>query len=126
MTEHNEAYGEKVRKGFEITLNRHGYGFQYSVLKLASELYKQNQSAWFFEVAEFPVEVQQAGTRIDFILRRSNRFVGGLPLFMLAECKRANPALSNWCFARAPFTRKGGMVNCLVSERAWLSETHEL
>ena len=24
----------------------------------------------------------------------------------MAECKRANPALSNWCFARAPFVHE--------------------
>jgi hypothetical protein len=29
-------------------------------------------------------------------------------------CKRANPALSDWCFVRAPFTRRGGIANSLI------------
>ena len=109
---------KKVQKGFEKALNQHGYGFQYSVLKFAEELYKKEESAWFFEVSEFPAEVQGYDTRIDFILRRSNRFppYNQKPFFLIAECKRANPALSNWCFARAPFIRRAGLLNCLVLE----------
>ena len=91
-----------MKRGFGKALNTHGYGFHYSVLKLAQALLEQGESQWIFEAAEFPVQVQGEGTRIDFVLRLRH----GLPLYLLAECKRANPALSNWCFARAPYVRR--------------------
>ena len=80
-------------KDFQALLNRHGYGFCYAVIQHIGS----NPLGWQFEVAEFPVDVQGKGTRIDFILRHraSNAFV-------VAECKRANPATANWCFAKAP------------------------
>jgi hypothetical protein len=90
------------RGGFGKALNIHGYGFQYSVLELANKLFQKNRSRLVFEAAEFPVQVQGEGTRIDFILRLNSY----LPIYLLAECKRANPALSNWCFARVPYIRR--------------------
>ena len=33
---------------------------------------------------------------------------------MVAECKRANPALSDWCFLKAPFAGNDGLPNKLV------------
>jgi len=124
----NPSYEDRVQKGFEKVLNQHGYGFQYSALKVAAEAYDRQQSNWYFEVAEFPVEVQRSGTRIDFILRRSSRSYphNRRPFFLLAECKRANPALSNWCFARAPFTRRSGLLNCLIMESARLDDANRL
>jgi hypothetical protein len=88
--------------GFHKILNRHGYGFQYSVLNRAAALYEDGRSQWLFEAAEFPVEVQGSGTRIDFILK--HRHYNHL---LVAECKRVNPALGAWCFARAPYVRRG-------------------
>ena len=101
MTVGNDT-SETVRTGFAKILNRHGYGFHYSVLKLAGDLCNRRESKWIFEVAEFPVQVQGETTRIDFILRLEHE----LPVYLLAECKRANPAISNWCFARAPYVRR--------------------
>ena len=86
---------------YRKTLDAHGYGFQYAVLRRADELCKKRESQWYFEVAEFPVIVRGHDTRIDFILRWA-----GSNLYLLAECKRANPALSNWCFAEAPYVRR--------------------
>jgi hypothetical protein len=70
-------------------------------MKHAQKLSEQGKSKWLFEAAEFPVQVQKEGTRIDFILKLQES-----PIYLLAECKRANPALSNWCFARAPYVRR--------------------
>lgn len=101
----DETMSEEFTQSFAKVLNRHGYGFQFSVLKKADELARQRKSAWDFEVCEFPVE-GGPGTRIDFVLSRPpRRGDGSKYYFLIAECKRANPALSNWCFARAPFTR---------------------
>jgi hypothetical protein len=93
----NEDLFTQASRSFEVALNRHGYGFQYSVLKEAERLARQGESPWGLSVFEFPVEVQGSGTRIDFVLKNRRQ-----PLYMVAECKRANPALSNWCFARVP------------------------
>ncbi len=86
--------------GFHHVLNRHGYGFHYSVLRQAEAAYKAGRSKWGFEVAEFPVEVRGHGTRIDFILKHRD-----LNHLLVAECKRVNPALADWCFVRAPYVR---------------------
>ena len=101
---------QRVKGSFEKILNSHGYGFHYAVLELAKELKQKGKSAWDFDLVEFPVEVQGDGTRIDFILRLGTSGVPtsgvptlGVPIFLLAECKRTNPALSDWCFARAPY-----------------------
>ena len=107
--ENESAAGDEIRALFSKELNRHGYGFQYAVLKKCGEVAAILQKNWMLStwaplVSEFPVEVQSAGTKIDFILRRISRRAGpGVPVYLLAECKRANPALSNWCFARAPY-----------------------
>ena len=64
----------------------------------------------FFIVSrEFPVEINNSNTHIDFILERKDKseFPKKNPLFLICECKKANPALSNWCFVKAPFYRDG-------------------
>jgi hypothetical protein len=121
----NESASDEIRASFANALNRHGYGFQYAVLKkcrdVAVDLEKNwSPSTWQALVSEFPVEVQSAGTKIDFILRRITRLSApGLPVYLLAECKRANPALSNWCFARAPYVHHAWPLNYepLIVER---------
>lgn len=96
--QNNYFQANQFAKAFEKVLNSHGYGFQYGVLKQAEKLILERQSFWTLSVAEFPVEVHGNGTRIDFILQHRMR-----PLYILAECKRVNPAISNWCFARASY-----------------------
>ena len=97
--------------GFHGVLNRHGYGFHYSVLRRADALYGERRSKWGFEVAEFPVEVRGQGTRIDFILKHRER-----PHYLVAECKRANPALADWCFVRAPYVRSNRTDERILAE----------
>lgn len=95
----------QVEHEFIHTLNRHGYSFQFAVLNKAKHLSESGASAFDFEVSEFPVQVRGTSTRIDFVLRKRDS-----PLRLVAECKRANPALSNWCFARAPVVRHNRSV----------------
>lgn len=112
-----EKQEKQLKDGFQKVLNSHGFGFQYAVVKAAENLYKEKKSVWLFEVAEFPVEVQGTGTHIDFILSRKQLdFPNNNPCLLLAECKRVNPALSNWCFVRAPYTKSTGLSNCLILE----------
>jgi hypothetical protein len=86
-------------RGFEKALNRHGFGFQYRIQREAQILFGQRKSIWREPLSEFPVEVRGFGTRVDLLLKHAR-----LPIYMIAECKRANPALSNWCFIKAPYT----------------------
>ncbi len=39
------------------------------------------------------------------------KFYDPLTVNLLAKCKRANPALANWCFFRAPFTHESAYPN---------------
>jgi len=93
---------DDIKRVFNDQLNRHGYGFQYSVLRRAEELCTSKLSSWVFEACEFPVEVRGDGTRIDFILRPSRK----QPYLLIAECKRADPKFSHWCFIKAPIVRR--------------------
>ena len=95
-----------VRSAFEEKLNRHGYAFQYSVLKEAEKAFDDKRvSRWRFEAAEVPVRAQNRETRIDFILSR-HRSNSQLQRYLICECKRVNRARGNWCFVRAPFVHK--------------------
>jgi hypothetical protein len=99
-------------------LNRHGYAFQNSVIRAAQELFATGKSPWLFKAAEFPVSVRGRVTHIDFILEHRDK-----QLFLIGECKRANPALSNWCFARSAFTRHNPHDTKLIIQNTWQSET---
>jgi hypothetical protein len=123
-----EGATTSLTKSFEKQLNSHGYGFHFRVIDLAKRLYDERKSHWHFEVSEFPVEVRGQGTRIDFILERDSRRPPPLPTlhYLVAECKRANPALSNWCFIKAPYVRHSGYVNSLIYETAHVDESNQL
>ena len=56
---------------------------------------------WSYEAHEFPVQVKGTGTKIDFILKTVT-YNERHECFLLAECKRVNPSLSDWCFLRTP------------------------
>ncbi|MHC4090132.1 MAG: hypothetical protein ACYSVY_07620, partial [Planctomycetota bacterium] len=106
------APNNSLRKAFHEALNRHGYAFQHSAAKLARDLSERQRSPWSYYLSEFPVDARGPGTRIDFILRRGD-------VYLLAECKRANPALKNWCFARAGPVHYQRSKEYLFAEYAW-------
>jgi hypothetical protein len=83
-----------LQDAFRSELHRHGYGFQYALVRHI----ETSGTRWRVEAVEFPVEFRGRPLHIDFILG----MVDGLPLRIVAECKRANPALVDWCFVRAP------------------------
>lgn len=89
-------------KGFEEALNQHGFPFHQAVLRRFHDLFNEKQVRWGFHVSEFPVQVNGEGTRIDFVLRHTDK----PSIFVVAECKRVNPALARWCFATAPYVRR--------------------
>ncbi len=85
------------------TLDRHGHGFHYAVLKALGDI----QSGWRIEASEFPVDLNGVPLHIDIVLR-SERAV------MAVECKRVNPALGQWCFARSSFVSTSDAAPHLV------------
>jgi len=113
---------EKIKDGLRKVLNTHGYGFHYAVLRNAYNLHASGKSRWVFEAAEFPVTVGGFDTRIDFILRTRDQSDIYWDCFLVAECKRVNPAFSNWCFVRTPYVRRNHK-DSVVMERLILSES---
>jgi hypothetical protein len=85
--------------GFRSSLNEHGHGFHHAVVKHVEEIRARRRIRWKVVEVEFPVEQHRGkSTRIDCVLRHLDG-TGNL-LYAVAECKRANPALSSWCFIR--------------------------
>jgi hypothetical protein len=113
-----------AQKSFEEVLNRHGFGFQFSVLTECREASKTGwESRWRFVATEVPVEVRGAGTRIDFVLEHAVDG-SGFSDVMICECKRVNPAFAQWCFIGAPFTRRNNSVETLRLESIHVPEHH--
>jgi hypothetical protein len=92
---------EQIATGLRKVLNMHGHSFQYAVLRRIDQLFTNRQSTWIFEGSEFPVVVNNESTHIDIILRSRT-----LKTYLIGECKRVDPAIGNWCFARAPYTSR--------------------
>ena len=98
--------------GFTHRLNEHGYPFHYAVTERTRTLFDSRRSSFEFQGAEFPVELRGRESRIDTVLRKRTRVWGRSDSrvavwHIVIECKRANPALANWCFAKAPYVRRG-------------------
>lgn len=82
---------------FATVLNKGGHPFQYMILDAVQQFARRHPSSWRYIVSEFPAESRGHSTRIDFVLKHAER-----PHYLVVECKRANPATANWCFARVP------------------------
>ena len=101
---------EELRHRFRAVLDRHGHSFQYAVIKRITELYRTHR-VWDFECSEFPVNSWVRDTRIDFLLHAY-----GFRFYLVCECKRANPALGDWCFVKSPFVRRSRNVEQIFIE----------
>lgn len=93
----NNSLKENIKNSLHKILNSHGYAFHYAVANMIAELHRKKESKWKLEAVEFPVAAANFTTRVDIILRHKEE-----PFFLLAECKRANPAFCHWCFIRLP------------------------
>jgi len=118
-----QTFGEskQVSEGLRKVLNAHGYNFQYAILRYAETLFSSGDLDWVFEAAEFPVIAGGETTHIDFILRSRS---GGT--YLVAECKRVDPARGNWCFARVPYTRRDPLGNELIFDQFRCQPVHLL
>ena len=99
-----------VSEGLRKVVDSHGYGFHYAVIKMADRLFP-GKSPWIFKAAEIPVSVRGQDTRIDFMLRHRS-----MPIYLICECKRANPALNYWCFLRVPYVKRNYVAKELITE----------
>jgi hypothetical protein len=109
MAEHIFDVSQDRKKRFSDAVSRQGYAFQNAILKCSEELFGEKKSGWTFEVSEFPVKVNDIGTRIDFVL-----WTYQTPYWILGECKRVNPALAEWYFARMSHVRWSNSEACYV------------
>lgn len=98
-----------VGKLFKDELNKHGYSFQDAIAKSVTEI--QSLSFWRPWAPELPVETQGDHTRIDFVLTNGRGTV-----YLVCECKRSNPALSNWCFAETWFKSNNSLFHKAYAE----------
>jgi hypothetical protein len=87
-------------------LDRHGFGFQYAVVQHIRGL----STPWSVESTEFPVSGRSGSTHIDFVLLNGASPAFRWPVRIVAECKRANPSLIDWCFVRTPHVPQDSIV----------------
>jgi hypothetical protein len=124
-----------IGAGFKNVLDSHGYSFQEAVVRAISQV--GSPSAWTPWVPEFPVQIHGHSTRIDLVLtNRTNR------IYLVCECKRANPAIANWCFARSSYhanvglsqqsylevlqRQHGGAIACTIRELLHSSRLYQI
>src|SRR6516165_9250810 len=108
----------EITRSLSNLLDSHGFGFQYAVLAAAERLFDPSSfggSPWRRPICEFPVEVNGDSYHIDVILEHCRR-----PMLLVGECKRANPALRNWCFLRVPYRQESELSSYVfLEELAW-------
>ncbi|MEK6804648.1 MAG: hypothetical protein AABZ34_18600 [Nitrospirota bacterium] len=100
-----------VAKWFKEELDKNGYSFQDAIARAASQVGFGSMTYWEPWIPELPVEVQGAHTRIDFIFTNPSGSV-----YLVCECKRSNPALSNWCFAQTWFKSSNSLFGKVYAE----------
>jgi len=113
---------DDVATGLRKILNSHGHAFQEAVARFC--YLHQLTSPWEFLQSECPVELNGKPMHIDFILQ--NRTTGAL---IVAECKRADPAIARWCFAMRMFNRAGeppGPTHPIISMVVWVKSSGRL
>jgi hypothetical protein len=96
---------------FAKVINRQGYPFHYGTLKAAHEAADKRTSRWLFQVSEFPIEVRARQSRIDYVLQANDRHI-----YLVVECKRANPKLKRWCFAPVPYVKRNAGSEYILAE----------
>jgi hypothetical protein len=92
---------------FAKALNQNGYSFQHAVIKLIHTM-PPNKSGWELVAPEYSAQVKGFDTRIDLVCNRLVGRIGSNTMVLLGECKRANPAFSNWLFAKTPLLDRLG------------------
>jgi hypothetical protein len=106
MTNPKDEQPPSIHKGF----NYHGFGFHYAVIAEIERLSKASFHEWEFIGSEIPLSLHGTDIHADFILFNPSR-----RMYLVGECKRVNPAVARWCFARTKY-RLGMGAPPLVDE----------
>jgi hypothetical protein len=100
-----------LQNSLQKVLNSHGHGLHYAIIRKMEELLEGQGFPWRLAAIELPVEVKDEHTRIDIVLKHVSRSV-----YVICECKRVNPALSEWAFVRAPYSTPPDSSEWLLAE----------
>lgn len=106
-----ELQARQRRERFAKAINRQGFAFQSRVVDELHQLVEKSSSQWSLAAIEFPVQAGKFGTRIDFVLEAHRS-----PYWLVGECKRVNPAFSEWFFLKAPHVRRDHEERYVVEE----------
>jgi len=88
----------RLRKALEEHLNSHGYGFQYAVFAEVVRLFDPySNDGSVGECRSLSFGRSQSRT----LSRRHHSSTLPRAILLVGECKRVNPAFSDWCFLRA-------------------------
>lgn len=96
---------EDTASRFRKLLNTHGHAFQARVQSECNGAVINDGSGvseahrWQVSGTEVPVQVNGQDHHIDFVLQLHSMFQEYPTRFIVVECKRADPAVAEWCFA---------------------------
>lgn len=85
-------------------------------MRRGEELFGAKESPWLLVGAEYPVQLNEYETHIDFVYRLGDNRV---TTFLVAECKRVDPVLGYWFFVKAPYTWYDPDDNELAFDELW-------
>jgi hypothetical protein len=108
---------QSLRNSFDV----HGFGFQYAVIERIESLDRTWHFGWEFIGAELPTSLK-VGEEIhaDFIF-----FSGLSRTYLVGECKRVDPALAQWCFAKSRYTTGRGPAPPILDELYFPNESQD-
>ncbi len=101
-----------IKSALQKVLNSHGYGLHYAIIRKMDELLQDGRAfPWQLAAVELPVEVRGEHTRVDIVLKHIVRSV-----YIVCECKRVNPSLSEWAFVKAPYVTPPDSAEWIFAE----------
>ena len=108
---------EELAIRLQKKMNAEGYCFHQAVVAKAQTLHKDDRkSPWHVVMTEFPVQAQGNDTRIDIVLQLEH---SESSVWLICECKRANPALHDWCFVKAPYPQPDKLSRWVYGDRVF-------
>lgn len=101
-------------------INTHGYALPQRLAEIIRQLaIGGDMFPWQFQATEFPIEARNNSSRIDIVLKAK-----ASDIFLLIECKRINPAISNWCFVKNKYNKSLNTQQHFVAENIEFMPTH--
>lgn len=94
---------------YRQAMREHGHAFHYAVIAAIERASRENGLGWRFMASEVPLSLNGDEVHADFIFQNGARF-------LIGECKRVNPAYSEWLFGRTRYTTAGKPTLATVEE----------